>query len=386
MDKMVERVEGIDSPLAQPQVGAAPRPDGSAIGRQRGLLIRNWRVGILPLMCVGLFVAIVLAAAVGAVPISPLHTAAILLNQLPIFHFARHWPESEETILLVLRLPRVMGAALVGAALGVAGALFQGLLRNPLADPFLLGTSSGAALGASIAFAAPALYTAAWLGFGMVAVLAFVGALLAVALVYRFAMRGGQAPVVTLLLAGVAVSAILTAFQTLIISLNDRLGLHVVGLYLWLSGGITVENWTQVGVVLVIVVVGLVVALMLAPALDVFALGEDMAGYLGLRVERVKLLIVACAALLVAAAVAISGLVGFVGLVAPHLCRILLGPRHRLLIPATALAGAIFVVVADLFARTLAAPTELPLGVLTALVGGPFFLGLLRYAGQRYRW
>lgn len=346
----------------------------------------SWRSAALPVLALALFVALAFAAAYGAVSISPLTSAAILLNQTHIIHFTPIWPASDETILLLYRLPRVVGAALVGAALGVAGVLFQGLLRNPLADPLLLGTSSGAALGATIAFVLPPTFTAYWFGFGVIAVLAFAGALLAVGLVYLLATRNHRTPVVTLLLAGVAVSAVLTAAQTMLITLNDRLGLRLVSLYRWITGSISVESWTQAQVVAVLVVAGIVAGVLLAPALDAFALGEEMAGHLGLRVERYKLVTVLVAALLVGAAVSISGIVGFVGLVAPHLCRLTLGPRHRLLVPASALAGAIFVVVADLLARVLVAPAELPLGVLTALVGGPFFLWLLRAAGTRYRW
>ncbi len=350
-----------------------------------------WRAGALPLLALLLAVSIICAGAVGEVPIPPGQTAAILLNQiqlfqLHVFHFQRTWPVTDQVILLQLRLPRVAGAALVGMGLAVSGTLFQGLLRNPLADPLLLGTSSGAALGASIGFVVPALFTAGWLGFGLIPLLAFAGALLAVALVYSLASRGGHTPVVTLLLAGVAVSAVLTAAQILVITRSDRAGLQISGLYLWLAGGVDVVNWLQVGIILIIVSFGFLAALYLAPVLDVFALGEDMAAHLGLDVERRKLAIVSVASLLVAGAVSISGLVGFVGLVAPHLCRIMLGPRHRLLIPAAGLSGAIFVVVADLLARTLAAPSEIPLGVVTALIGGPFFLWLLRYAGKRYSW
>lgn len=346
----------------------------------------SWRLAALPILAILLFATLALAAAYGAVSISPITSAAILLNQTHFIHVHPSWPASDEAILLLYRLPRVAGAALVGAALGVAGVLFQGLLRNPLADPLLLGTSSGAALGATIAFLLPAAFTAYWFGFGLIALLAFVGALLSVALVYLLATRNHRTPVVTLLLSGVAVSAVLTATQTMLITLNDRLGLRLLSLYRWISGGVNVESWTQAQVVTVLVVAALLVSMVLAPVLDTFALGEEMAGHLGLRVERYKLVIILVATLLVGAAVSISGIVGFVGLVSPHLCRLTLGPRHRLLIPATALVGAIFVVIADLLARVLVAPAELPLGVLTALVGGPFFLWLLRAAGNRYRW
>lgn len=390
MAKLLDRAdahEGDSAPNdAQRSVSISGRPTPQgASGRGRAMVARL-RAGALPLLGVTLFAATVLATALGAVTLSPFVTAQILLNATHVVHFTRQWPQFDETIILDLRLPGVAGAALVGAALGISGTLFQGLLRNPLADPLLLGTSSGAALGATIAFIVPALYTLEWFGFSLIAVLAFAGALLSVAVVYRVATRRGQTPIVTLLLAGVAVSAIVTAFETLLISLNDRLGLRISALYLWIAGGILVQDWQQVLVVFVLVAVGIACALFLAPTLDAFALGEEMAAHLGVRVERNKLLIVAVASLLVAAAVSISGLVGFVGLVAPHLCRIVFGPRHRVLIPAAALAGAIFVVVADLLARMVAAPSILPLGVVTALVGGPFFLSLLRHAGQHYRW
>ena len=379
------------SQLADSKATQQPETASGAPGTQKPGVRRfgarlSWRPAALPLLAVALFAALALAAAYGAVSISPLTSAAILLNQTHLIHIQPTWPASDEAILLLYRLPRVAGAALVGAALGVAGVLFQGLLRNPLADPLLLGTSSGAALGATIAFILPAAFTAYWLGFGLVALFAFAGALLSVALVYALATRNRRTPVVTLLLAGVAVGAVLTAAQTLLITMNDRLGLRLLSLYRWISGSVNVESWAQAQVVLALVVAGVIAGILLAPALDAFALGEEMAGHLGLRVERYKLVIILVATLLVGAAVSISGIVGFVGLVAPHLCRLTLGPRHRLLVPATALGGAIFVVVADLLARVLVAPGELPLGVLTALVGGPFFLWLLRAAGSRYRW
>lgn len=362
-------------------------PQRVSRGLRNLAVARNlWRAYPLIALAVALAIAIVLAGAIGTVAISPVHTAKILLNQTRVFHFKATWPAYEQVILLRVRMPRVLGAALVGAGLGLSGTLFQGLLRNPLADPLLLGTSAGAALGATIAFAVPSLFAMEWLGFGMVAALAFVGALVSVALVYRLASSRGHTPVVTLLLAGVAVSAVLAAGQTLLITLNSRLALRLGSLYLWSSGGVNVQSWTEIEIIAALVAFGLCASIWLAPALDAFALGEEMAAHLGVNVERAKLWIVAVASLLVAAAVSISGLVGFVGLVAPHICRITLGPRHRLLAPAATLTGALFVVVADLLARRLVAPSEIPLGVITALVGGPFFLALLRQSGSRYRW
>ena len=391
MTSILDRGPKSEPAAKTPTTLPASTPTGDAsVGRRPLALLQTLAayraVAALPGMALLLAVAIVVATATGTVPISPWTTTQILLNQTQLFHFAHHWPVADEIILRLYREPRVMGAALVGMALGVAGTLFQGLLRNPLADPLLLGTSAGASLGATLAFALTSSVTASWLGFGAVAGLAFVGALLAVALVYALATRGGRTPIITLLLAGVAVGAVLTAAQTLIITLDASLQQRLASLYFWVSGAINVQNWAQLGVVGALVAVSLLASLALAPTLDALALGEEMATHVGLRVERRKLLIVAVAALLVAAAVSISGLVGFVGLVAPHACRIVLGPRNRLLVPASALVGAIFVVAADLLARTLAAPTELPLGVLTALIGAPFFLALLRRAGQAYRW
>jgi ABC-type Fe3+-siderophore transport system permease subunit len=344
----------------------------------------GWRTSLLLPLAAALAAALVLATALGSVPIAPQHTLAIVLNQTGIFHFRRTWPLTDEIIIAQLRLPRAVGAALVGAALATAGVLFQALLRNPLADPLLLGTSSGAALGATIAFVIPSSVTL--LGFGMVPICGFAGALIAVSIVYWLATSRGHTPVVTLLLAGVAVSALLSAAQTLLAALSPAIARRIISLYFWLAGGITVYRWQEAASTAVLVAVGLAGAFYLAPTLDAFALGESMAAHLGVPVDRRKVLIVAVAALLVAAAVSISGLVGFVGLVAPHVCRLLLGPRHRLLLPAAALTGATFVVIADVLARTLVAPEELPLGVLTALVGGPFFLLLLRRAGADYRW
>lgn len=337
-------------------------------------------------LAAALLLALALATLQGTVAIPPLTTLEIVLRHLGLWWGAPHWPATDELILMQVRLPRALGAALVGAALGVAGTLFQGLLRNPLADPLLLGTSSGAALGAVVALVLTSAVTVEWLGFSLVALLAFVGALLAVAAVYGLATRGGRTPVVTLLLAGVAVGALLTAAQTLLIVLETTLQQHFGVLYFWFSGAIDVGSWTQLGIVATLLALGLLAALWLAPTLDAFALGEEMAAHLGVRVERRKLLIVGVAALLVAASVTIGGLIGFVGLLAPHACRLLLGPRSRPLVAASALGGAVFVTLADLLARTVVAPTELPLGVVTAFVGAPFFLWLLRSAGQRYRW
>ncbi|HLQ10079.1 MAG TPA: iron chelate uptake ABC transporter family permease subunit, partial [Ktedonobacteraceae bacterium] len=281
--------------------------------------------------------------------------------------------------------PVVIGAALVGAALSIAGVLFQGMLRNPLADPYLIGTSSGAALGAAIAFILP-YDTLYGLYFPLTPMLAFVGAILSVLFVYAIARVGGQTPVVILLLAGVVINAVLVAVQTLILTISPHAQFTLESLFSWLAGGVSVTTWLPVVIVGMFVLIGFALAWMLSGVLDAFGLGEEGAAHLGLHVERYKLLVIVVGSLLTAAAVSISGLIGFVGLVVPHAMRLLLGPRHRLLMPASALAGAIFLVLADLLARSVLAPTILPVGVFTALVGAPFFLFLLRSNKRAYRW
>lgn len=328
-----------------------------------------------------LFVTIAIAVSIGTTSIPLSVVVRVLLNGTGLFHFARHWDSTIEVIIWGVRMPSVIGAALVGMALSVAGALFQGMLRNPLADPFLIGTSSGAALGAAIAFVLP-FDTVYGAFFPLTPVLAFVGAMVTVLFVYSIARTGGQTPVVTLLLAGVVVNAVLTAFQTLILTLFPNEEFRFRALFDWLAGSINVVGWWQLLVVALIIVPGCLVAISASRILDVFALGEESATHLGLHIERTKFLLILLASLLTAAAVSISGLVGFVGLVIPHMMRLMLGPRHRGLLLTSMLSGAIFLMLADLISRTL----SLPVGVFTALVGAPFFLFLLRRGKREYRW
>ena len=224
----------------------------------------------------------------------------------------------------------------------------------------------------------------AFLGFGLVPVAAFIGALITVILVYNLARVGGKTPVISMLLAGFVVSALLAAIIAFMLSISDRLGLNLRSVYSFLLGNISVNNWGQLAVIAPLVIGGIVGARFFAFRLNAFSLGEEGAAYLGIEVERDKIFILALGSLLTAAAVSISGLIGFVGLVMPHAVRLSLGPDHRLLLPASALAGAAFVVIADLLARTLLAPVEIPVGVITALIGAPFFLYLLRRSRREY--
>jgi iron complex transport system permease protein len=329
-----------------------------------------------------LIISLFLASAFGAVTVSLPDIFKMTLNRIAIFDFPTTWRAVDETIIFQIRLPRVIGGALIGAALATAGVLFQGLLRNPMADPYIIGTSAGAALGASIAMIIPV--NLALFGFGLVPLFAFVGALLTVILVYNLARVGGKTPIVSMLLAGFVVSGLLAAAIAFMMSISDRLSLNLHSIYSFLMGHISVSNWTQIAIIAPLVISGIILAHFFALHLNAFSLGEEEAAYLGIEVERDKIFILAIGSLLTAAAVSISGLVGFVGLVMPHAVRLTLGPDHRLLLPVSALAGAAFLVIADLLARTLLAPVEIPVGVITALIGAPFFLYLLRRSRREY--
>lgn len=338
---------------------------------------------VLGLLAALVVVTILFGATFGSVAISPLALGAMTLNRLGVTHLPVSWSPQDEAIFFDLRLPRVVGAALVGLALATAGALFQGLLRNPLADPYVIGTSGGASLGAVGAMLLTS--TVQVLGFGLVPLAAFLGALAAMALIYRLARVGGRTPVVTLLLAGFAVSIVFSYTVSLLLIVDDRLQLNLPRVYAWLLGGVSVTVWSQLFVVGPLIVLAALAAVCRARSLNAFSLGEEMAERLGIDVEREKLVIIGVGCLLTASAVTISGLIGFVGLIVPHVVRLRCGPDHRLLIPSSALLGAAFLVAADLAARTVLSPTELPVGIITAFVGGPYFLYLLRTQPGEYR-
>ncbi len=273
------------------------------------------------------------------------------------------------TIVWELRFPRVALAALVGASLGAAGAAYQGLFRNPLADPFVIGASSGSALGATLVIVGGG--GAGAFGFAAVPLGAFAGAIGAAGVVYLATAWWGRIPLVGLLLAGSAVSSCLGALVWLLMVLHDD---DLARIIAWLMGSLAGRDWPTVLAGAPYVLVGGVGLGLLARPLDALSLGEEPAVALGLPVRRMTGLIVAAASLSTAAAVAMAGVIGFVGLIAPHLARTLVGARHRFLLPASGLSGAILLLLADDLARTVAAPMELPVGVLTALLGGPFFL------------
>ena len=280
------------------------------------------------------------------------------------------------TIVRQLRLPRAVQAALVGAALAVSGTTFQALVRNPLAEPYLLGVSSGAAVGTVAAVVLGLATAAAW----VIPVAAFAGALVAIALVFRIAYGVGRVlDTRVLLLSGVVVAAFFNALILLLLTFSDIESFRSA--VFWMMGSHAGATWGNVLVLLGYVAPAAIVLAALARPLDLLALGEQTAAYLGTHVERTKLVAYALASLLAAAAVAVSGVIGFVGLVVPHIARMLWGSSHRTLLPNAALLGASFLVLADLLARLVARPVELPIGVVTAFLGVPFFVWLLRQRG-----
>jgi len=281
-------------------------------------------------------------------------------------------------IVLRIRLPRLLLAVLVGASLSTSGVIFQALLRNPLADPFILGVSGGAALGgiAMLSFGG-----AIGLGYGAVPPAAFAGGLFTTLLLYLVAGRGSRVSATNLLLTGVVFNAFASAAIVFLASLSGLV--EGARIFIWLIGSLAVIRVEAVASLALFLAVGLGCAVLLARGLNAMALGDEAAEQLGVPIERHKRVLLVATSLMVGAAVSVSGLIGFVGLIIPHLLRLLIGPDHRLLVPASALAGGAFLVICDTAARTLLGGRELPVGAITALVGGPLFLFLLRRSQQR---
>jgi iron complex transport system permease protein len=340
---------------------------------------RSWRarrpvalgvVGLLALAAV--FIAGVAAGTV-AIPIGD--TLGILGHRVLGLNLPVTWTPAQETIVFDLRLPRVLTAMTVGVGLAVAGVTFQGLLRNPLADPYVLGTASGAALGAAIAVILPVRTVI--LEFGLLNVLAFGGALGAVTLVYRLSRLGGG-QTTSLLLTGYAVGSLLAAGLAMAMYLSGA-GLRQI--FNYLLGGFDAASWPRLAAALPLIAGASILIGLRARSLNGLLLGEEAAAHLGVDVRRERAVLLGLASLATAASVAVSGLVGFVGLVAPHVVRLVVGPNARLVLPLSALLGASLMAGADLVARMLG---EIPVGVVTAVIGAPFFLALLRRARTAY--
>ncbi len=357
-----------------PAVPETPKAPAAPVG----LAPRRRRTTTLPLTA-GLLAALVLlcllSASVGAyeLPLGDVLSSAghrLGLGGAPLDRVG-------ESVLWNVRLPRVVLALLVGASLGCAGALMQGVFGNPLAEPGVIGISSGAAVGAVASIALGLNFLGNW----TVTVSAFAAGLVTVLLVYVMSREGGRTEVVTLILTGIAVNAFAGALIGLCVFFADNA--QISQITFWQLGSLAGATWPKVLAVLPCALLGLAVAPFFSRRLDLLALGERPARHLGVDVERLRLVLVLVVALLTAAAVAVAGIITFVGLLVPHLLRMVAGPGHRFLVPGSALGGAVVLVAADLAARTVAAPAELPLGVLTALFGSPFFFWLLRRTRRR---
>jgi len=322
-----------------------------------------------------LLFSMTISLSIGTAKLPFTHVWSIIINELPFLSntFTPVWEASAEQILLKVRLPRIVLAVLVGACLSLAGVGFQGVLRNPLADPYILGVSSGAAVGASFII----LFQLNTVLFGLwtVPIVAFLTAMLSLLAVLKLANIQGHQPLETIILSGVVISAFLGAFVSLMVSLSDKSMNQII---FWLMGSLSMQGWPFIYILLPYAIIGFILLMIYSHHLNIFALGERQAAHLGIRVKRTRLIILIISTFITAAAVAIVGTIGFVGLVVPHLVRLIVGPDYRVIIPISVIFGALYVLLADTLARTLMSPTEIPLGVVTAFLGAPFFGYLLR--------
>ena len=330
------------------------------------------------LLVTGLLVlAFVLSIALGAVTIPPGNALQILLGKLTGAEFSGSWPEYFETILWEIRMPHSILVALTGAALAGSGAAFQGLFRNPLADPYLIGVASGAGLGAITVMSLPQV------GRYLVPVGAFLGALGTIYAVYALAKVGRIVPLTTLILAGVAIGSFTSAITSFLMLVSNQMVLQAMS---FLLGGSTVSGWEPLKIALPYLLSGMTLLILSGHSLNVLQFGEEQAQQLGLAVEKIKVLIIVAASLTTAAAVSFSGVIGFIGLVVPHVIRMVWGGDYKKLIPLSILGGGFTLLISDLAARIVMAPRTLPVGIVTALIGAPFFLWILRRAKKEVFW
>lgn len=336
---------------------------------------RRKRLFILFFSALGLILSIFFALMIGAVNIPPQTVLEILFNL-----GSGTWPPGYQTIILDIRLPRIILGALVGSALAVAGTVMQGMFRNPMASPYILGISSGAAFGAALAFV---LGINLFLGVSGVSLMAFGFALLTIYIVYAIARKGEGTSIETLLLTGIAISSLFSALVSLLMYIA---GEKLSTIWFWLMGGLWASHWNQVLIIFPLIFFGIVILFFLSRPLNLLLLGEESALNLGLEVEKFKLLLLLIASLITAAAVAVCGIIGFLGLIIPHIMRIIVGADHRTLLPASCLVGATFLIWVDTLARTIISPVELPVGIITAVLGVPFFLYLLRKRKKVIGW
>ncbi|UWG96927.1 iron chelate uptake ABC transporter family permease subunit [Dehalobacter sp. DCM] len=335
---------------------------------------KNWKYLIigftLLLIIVGIF-----ATTLGAANIAFKESAGIIMSRLPLFN---HWFQAEDysrihiNIIWSLRFPRIVLAILVGGALSVVGATLQGFFRNPMADPYVMGVSSGAALGATVAIVTGA---SGIIGTFKIPAFSFLGAFLTTWIVYSLARAGKKVVVSTLLLAGVAMSSFLLSVISFLMVLNAE---DIDKIYMWLMGNFANKDWENILLAAPFIFIGVIILFALAKEMNAMVFGDSTAQHLGINLGKMQLILLIATSLATAGAVAVCGAIGFVGLIIPHVVRIFVGPDHRILLPLSFLTGGIFMIVTDTIARTLMGSQEIPVGVITALFGGPFFLYLLK--------
>jgi len=329
-----------------------------------------------------LFAIVFLGIMIGAVGISPRNIICILINKLSLGTlFNGIGTDVEKTIIIDVRTPRVILALLVGMGLGIAGACMQGIFRNPMAEPYILGISAGAGFGAALAivFGIGKIFGAL-----SIPAMAFIGAVLSMFFVYNIARTDGKIPTETLLLSGIAIGFLLQAGTSFLKIIAEEYTLKTV--VLWLMGSCSMACWKDIGIIILPLIFGIILICFFSFELDIFQFGEEAASHLGVEVERIKNLLLLATCLITAFSVAFAGVIGFVGLIIPHIIRLIIGPSHRALLPTSALAGGIFLVFCDILARSIKPPTEIPIGIITAIIGAPYFIYLLRRRKKAISW
>ncbi|WP_285241712.1 FecCD family ABC transporter permease [Arthrobacter sp. G.S.26] len=371
-----QSVTALPAPLKLDAPGTLPAPSGTGTGAAQAPTTpagNRTRTGLLfGTLAAALLVLVFVSAGLGQMGISAGEVLGSVLHRIGIPAGPLPQQQYAESALWSIRFPRVVLALAIGSALATAGVLMQGVFSNPLAEPGVVGVSSGAAAGACIAI----VFQLDFLGNWTLVVAAFLGGLAATALVYVTARQGGRTEVVTLVLTGIAVNAVGGAIIALMTFLADTSAREQI--VFWQLGSLNGTRWEHVAIVGPITIVGIALALLFTGKLDLLSLGERPARHLGLNVERLRIQVVVLVAILTSAAVAFAGIIAFVGLVVPHIIRMVVGPGHRVLLPASALGGALLLLAADTSARTLVPFADLPIGMLTSLVGGPFFFWLIR--------
>lgn len=340
---------------------------------------RAYYRSVFVLLIFVLLVVMVFAVTVGAANISFSTAISILMSRLPLIGkmvSSDHIDNTHAIIVLNLRLPRIIVAALVGAGLSIVGAVFQSIFRNPMADPYVLGISSGASAGAALAIAAGAEYL--FMGFGIVTVSSFIGALFSIFIVYSVAKVGTKVPTTTLLLSGIAMNFLLSSAVSLIMFFNRN---RLDKIVFWMMGSFAASDIKRIILLSPLIIIASLFIYSFSRDLNIISTGEDIARSLGIEVEKSKKMLIALCSVLVACCVAVSGVIGFAGLIIPHIARIMFGSDNRVLLPFSMVTGAIFMVVCDTIARIVIPPVEIPVGAITSIFGAPYFIILL----QKYK-